>query len=167
MGLTRAQPILRAIRRGHSCMSFTRLIATITAAVPFWDRLSPTPKKSLYRWFTRRAALTSRSAQSAGSTIRLRSRSAIRRPERYTNIHIPHVEVCFAKDDEERICQLTRQIVDKPMAVVINREIVSKPVVREQLCGPCFRISAGDLADANTLAQRVRRGTNRSCAPSA
>jgi hypothetical protein len=79
----------------------------------------------------------------------------------------PYVFVCFAPDVGERICELTRQIVDEPLAIVIDCEIVEKPIVREPLCGePCFRISAHDAAEANALAERIRKGTNRTCAPS-
>jgi hypothetical protein len=77
----------------------------------------------------------------------------------------PYVEVCFAKDIEERICLLTRQIVGEPLAIVINCGVVSEPIVNEPLCGnPCFQISASDLLEANALAQRIRKG-NRACAP--
>lgn len=79
----------------------------------------------------------------------------------------PHVEVCFAADVRERICQLTRQIVGQPMEIVIDCATISKPIVREPLCTrPCFSISAADLADASALAQRIRSGSNKACAPS-
>ena len=79
----------------------------------------------------------------------------------------PHVEVCVAKEFRERICGLTRRIVGQAMAVMVDCETVTKPIVRDPLCaGPCFSISANDLAEANALAQRIRRGTNRACAPS-
>ena len=79
----------------------------------------------------------------------------------------PHVEVCFAKEVRERICDMTRQIVDQPMEIVIDCKTVSRPIVREPLCtDPCFQISASDLAEATSLAQRIRSGTNRACAPS-
>ena len=79
----------------------------------------------------------------------------------------PRVEVCFAKDVRERICQLTEQIIGEPLAIVIDCDTVSKPIVQEPLCdNPCFQISANDIAEANALAQRIRKGTNRVCAPS-
>ena len=79
----------------------------------------------------------------------------------------PHVEVCFAKDVRERICDLTRQIVGQPMEIVIDCATISKPIVREPICTrACFFISVADLADATALAQRIRRGSNRACAPS-
>jgi hypothetical protein len=78
----------------------------------------------------------------------------------------PYVLVCFAKDIEEHICRLPRQIVGEPLAIVINCGIVSEPIVEEPLCGnPCFQISASDILEANALAQRIRKG-NRACAPS-
>lgn len=79
----------------------------------------------------------------------------------------PHVELCYTEDIRRRVCQLTRQIVEQPMAIVINCEVVTKPIVHEPLCGsPCFSVSAADMAEANALAQQIRRGTNRACAPS-
>jgi preprotein translocase subunit SecD len=79
----------------------------------------------------------------------------------------PHVIVCFAHDVPQRICQLTRRIVGEPLSIVIDCEIVSEPVVNEPLCAnSCFEISASDVAEANALAQRIRKGTNRACAPS-
>jgi preprotein translocase subunit SecD len=79
----------------------------------------------------------------------------------------PHVDVCLAAKFLERICQLTQQIVDEPLAIVVDCEAISKPIVREPICTQsCFHISIFDLADATALAQRIRRGTNKACAPS-
>ena len=79
----------------------------------------------------------------------------------------PHVDVCLAAEFRERICQLTQQIVDEPLAIVVDCETISNPIVREPLCTQsCFRISIFDLADATALAQRIRHGKNKACAPS-
>jgi preprotein translocase subunit SecD len=80
----------------------------------------------------------------------------------------PGVEVCFAKDVAERVCQLTRQIVGQELAIMTDCETLTRPVVREPLgcTSSCLRISIFDFVDANALAQRIRRGSNRSCAPS-
>jgi preprotein translocase subunit SecD len=79
----------------------------------------------------------------------------------------PHVELCLSEDIRQRVCRLTQQIVGQPLAVVVDCETVTKPIIREPLCNlPCFNITAGDMAEANTLAQRIRRGTTRACAPS-
>lgn len=77
----------------------------------------------------------------------------------------PRVEVCYTAEIQERVCQLTSQIVEQATSLVVDCEVVSKPVVRERLCGPCLQISAYDLADANALAQRLRKSSNRQCAP--
>jgi preprotein translocase subunit SecD len=94
---------------------------------------------------------------------------AVRNPET-GEVHehpSPEVEVCFSKDIRERVCELTQKIVGQPIEIVIDCATVSKPIVREPLCTrPCFLIGMGDLADTNALAQRIRRGTNRTCAPS-
>jgi preprotein translocase subunit SecD len=79
----------------------------------------------------------------------------------------PHVELCYSEDIRQRVCQLTKQIVEQPLAIVINCQVVTTPIVREPLCGsPCFNVSAADMAEARALAQQIRRGSNRACAPS-
>ena len=79
----------------------------------------------------------------------------------------PHVELCYSEDIRQRVCQLTRQIDEQPLAIVVDCETVTKPIVREPLCSlPCFNISTADIAEANALAQRIRGGTKRVCAPS-
>jgi preprotein translocase subunit SecD len=52
------------------------------------------------------------------------------------------------------------------MEIVVDCRAISKPVVREPLCtGPCFQLSANDIFEANALAQRLKTGSNRPCAP--
>lgn len=98
----------------------------------------------------------------ARATIAVRN-TETRAVHEYPN---PHVEVCFAEDVRERICQLTGRIVGEPMEIVIDCKTISKPIVREPLCTqPCFQISASDLAEATSLAQRIRNGTDTACAP--
>ena len=77
----------------------------------------------------------------------------------------PRVELCYTPEIQTQICQLTRRIVELPMILVVDCEPVSMPVVREALCGPCLQISANDLVEAKALAQRLRKGSNRRCAP--
>jgi hypothetical protein len=80
---------------------------------------------------------------------------------------LPYVAVCFTKEVRERVCELTRRIVDEPLAIVVDCNVISEPIVMEPLCtNSCFQISVGDVADATALAQRIRKGTNRACAPS-
>jgi preprotein translocase subunit SecD len=79
----------------------------------------------------------------------------------------PHVDICVAEEFKARICELTTQSVGEVLAIVIDCETVTKPIVREPLCArSCFTVSANDLEEANALAQRMRRGSNRACAPS-
>ena len=68
----------------------------------------------------------------------------------------PEVEVCYARKIQRRMCELTRRIVDEPLDVVIDCEIVARPVVRERICGFCMLISAGDVAEAEQLAAKLR-----------
>lgn len=76
------------------------------------------------------------------------------------------VEVCYSEEVRQRVCQLTKPIVDQPLDIVVGCETVSKPIVREPLCGRCLSIALFDSAEAAALAQRIRNGTNRACAPS-
>ncbi len=138
-------------------MSFTRLIATITAANAEEIALSlvhPKGRIDIPVSAVRRV--------DALATIKFHNTETGEVHE-YPD---PHVDVCFAKDIAERTCQLTRQIVGEPLEIVVDCETILKPIVREQLCGPCLRIAHEDVACVNTLAQRIRRGTNRTCAPS-
>ncbi len=79
----------------------------------------------------------------------------------------PHVEICYSEDIRQRVCQLTKQIVEQPLAIVIDCRVVTKPIVREPLCSSaCLSVSAADMAEAQALAEQIRRGSNRACAPS-
>ena len=78
---------------------------------------------------------------------------------------LPHVKLCYAADIRKRICQLTRRIIERPMDLVVDCNTISNPVVYEPLCGPCLQISANDFTEANALAQRLKIGSNRRCAP--
>jgi hypothetical protein len=74
----------------------------------------------------------------------------------------PHVEICFAEAIRERICQLSRQILDQPWDIVVGGEVVASAIVREPLCSQaCFQISANDLAEAHALAHRMRTGWSK------
>jgi preprotein translocase subunit SecD len=104
--------------------------------------------------------------------------SAIQRIESYATLRFvvaetkevqefpaPRVELCYAPDIQRRICRLTRRIIEQPMDLVVDCQTLSRPVVREPLCGPCLQIRANDILEANALAQRLKTGSNRRCAP--
>lgn len=92
------------------------------------------------------------------AVLRIEARGEITICERRTlwTFRSPHVEVSFAANIHERIYRLTRQIIDEPMDILVGEECVSRPIVREPLRGPCFQISAFDLAEAHALAERLR-----------
>ena len=78
-----------------------------------------------------------------------------------------YVEVCFSEDIHKRVCALTQQIVGEPLEIVVGCRTIVKPIVREPLCSSsCFIISIFGFTEANALAQQIRGGTNRQCAPS-
>ena len=82
------------------------------------------------------------------------------------SIPSPHVEICFTPAIGNQICQLTQRIVEQPLDIVVDCAVISSPVVREPLCKmPCFQVSANDIFEANALAQRLKKGSNRRCAP--
>jgi len=79
---------------------------------------------------------------------------------------MPNVELCFTAEIREQVCQLTRRIIEQPLSIVVDCAVISSPVVREPLCKmPCFLISANDIQEADALAQRLKKGSNRRCAP--
>jgi preprotein translocase subunit SecD len=148
-------------------MRFTRLIVLMTAAsiglAPAFAEADDIALSLVHTRGRVDVPISAISAVDASATIAFRN-TETGEVHKYPD---PHVEVCFAKDIRERICQLTRQIVGEPMEILIDCVSVSKPIVREPLCTrPCFQISADDLAGANALAQRIRSGTSRVCASS-
>lgn len=58
-----------------------------------------------------------------------------------------------------RFCDVTRNNVGKPFAIVLDGEILSAPVIREQICGGQGQISGGfTVQTANNLALLLRAG---------
>jgi preprotein translocase subunit SecD len=71
----------------------------------------------------------------------------------------PHVEVCFKQEIHDRICQLTRHIIDEPLDIIVGGERICSPIVREPLCSQeAFVIHIYDLSEAHALAHRMRAG---------
>lgn len=58
-----------------------------------------------------------------------------------------------------RFCDITRQNVQKPFAIVLDNEVLSAPVIREPICGGQGQISGGfTVKTANDLAMLLRAG---------
>lgn len=58
-----------------------------------------------------------------------------------------------------RFCDVTRNNVNKPFAIVLDREILSVPNIREAICGGQGQISGGfTIEEANNLALLLRAG---------
>lgn len=58
-----------------------------------------------------------------------------------------------------RFCDVTRNNVNKPFAIVLDDEIISAPVIREPICGGQGQISGGfDLQGATDLSILLRAG---------
>lgn len=73
---------------------------------------------------------------------------------------IPHVEIWVTPPIREQIHCLTREIVDQTVAIFVAGQCIMSPMIREPLCGAgsSFQLSANDLAEAQTLAERLRTG---------
>jgi preprotein translocase subunit SecD len=58
-----------------------------------------------------------------------------------------------------RFCDVTRNNVNKPFAIVLDNEILSAPVIREPICGGSGQISGGfTVESANNLSLLLRAG---------
>lgn len=58
-----------------------------------------------------------------------------------------------------RFCDVTRDNVGKPFAIVLDNEVLSAPVIREAICGGSGQISGNfTVASANDLALLLRAG---------
>ena len=58
-----------------------------------------------------------------------------------------------------RFCDVTRNNVQKPFAIVLDNEVISAPVIREPICGGQGQISGGfTVQAANDLALLLRAG---------
>lgn len=58
-----------------------------------------------------------------------------------------------------RFCDVTRNNVNKPFAIVLDNKVLSAPVIREPICGGQGQISGGfTVEEANNLALLLRAG---------
>lgn len=58
-----------------------------------------------------------------------------------------------------RFCDVTRNNVNKPFAIVLDNQILSAPVIREAICGGQGQISGGfTVEEANNLSMLLRAG---------
>ena len=58
-----------------------------------------------------------------------------------------------------RFCDVTRNNVNKPFAIVLDNQILSAPVIREAICGGSGQISGGfTVEEANNLSLLLRAG---------
>jgi hypothetical protein len=79
----------------------------------------------------------------------------------------PRVTICLSPEIQDRVCDFTRRFVSQRVDLVVDCETLTKVNVIEPLCTrACHAISVFDITDAKALVQRIRRGSNRACAPS-
>ena len=58
-----------------------------------------------------------------------------------------------------KFCNVTRKNVNKPFAIVLDKEVISAPVINEAICGGQGQISGGfDVQEASDLALLLRAG---------
>jgi preprotein translocase subunit SecD len=75
---------------------------------------------------------------------------------------MPHVAVWLAPKFQQRLRDFTRGIVGDVMELFVDGKCISRPVVREPLGNESsFLLSADDLAEAQRLAEQLRRGWRR------
>ncbi|MCI5060534.1 MAG: protein translocase subunit SecD [Alphaproteobacteria bacterium] len=71
----------------------------------------------------------------------------------------PAVTFRFNTLGAKRFCDLSRENVNRLFAIVLDREIISAPVIREPICGGQGQISGNfSLKEANDLALLLRAG---------
>jgi len=71
----------------------------------------------------------------------------------------PVVSFKFDSIGSKQFCDVTRENVGHPFAIVLDKEIISAPVIRDSICGGSGQISGGfDVKEANDLALLLRAG---------
>jgi hypothetical protein len=80
---------------------------------------------------------------------------------------LPYVEVCLSPDIRAKLYRLTHAILRhdfpvKTLELVVGDESLTKPVIREPIGSqPSFHISTNSLAEAESLACRLRGNWSR------
>ena len=65
----------------------------------------------------------------------------------------------FNATGAQRFCRLTQTNVGRPFAIVLDNEVISAPVIREQICGGTGQISGNfTVEEANDLSIVLRSG---------
>ena len=71
----------------------------------------------------------------------------------------PVVSFKFDAVGAKRFCEVTRDNVGKPFAIVLDGEVISAPTIRDAICGGRGQISGGfTVKEANDLALLLRAG---------
>ncbi len=71
----------------------------------------------------------------------------------------PVVNFRFNSTGAQRFCRLTQANVGRPFAIVLDAEVISAPVIREQICGGTGQISGNfTVEEANDLSIVLRSG---------
>ncbi len=71
----------------------------------------------------------------------------------------PVISFRLDKVGARRFCDVTRNNVNKPFAIVLDKEVISAPNIREAICGGSGVISGGfSVKEANDLALLLRAG---------
>lgn len=71
----------------------------------------------------------------------------------------PVVSFHFDSAGAKRFCDVTRDNVGKPFAIVLDNEVISAPVIRDAICGGSGQISGNfTVKEANDLALLLRAG---------
>ena len=72
---------------------------------------------------------------------------------------LPVAVINFDEKGKEIFCNLTEQIVGKPMAIFVGGQLVTAPVIREKICGGSAQIDGQfDAAGAKQLVEDLNEG---------
>lgn len=72
----------------------------------------------------------------------------------------PIVDFRFSPSGRQRFARATQENIGKPLAIVLDGEVISAPIIREPILGGAGQISGNfTVQEANDIALRLRAGT--------
>jgi hypothetical protein len=82
------------------------------------------------------------------------------------NLKTFSVAICLTRYHKNRVCDVSRRFVGRPLELRMGCELLATPVIREPLCNnSCFLLSAETLEDAHRQAAKLRAASRISCRP--
>lgn len=79
--------------------------------------------------------------------------------------HRPHIAVTFDEEGAELLCEMSRRLLDREVAILIDDRIVTRPLIAGEICGGRARIDLGSrgdyaemMAEAEAIATAISAG---------